>query len=268
MPQPENTMPPAPKGARRIADIPPDVLAALNAGTRQTATLAEGLAVDFAALLRTISPAAAGRFLGGGHAAAGVTRRMAAAAEALAATLGPSAFERLAGHPADTVRGWAAFVLAERPKLTLRERLVRVRPLAADPHFGVREWAWLALRPHIAADPSAAIRELAAWTAEPSDALRRFASESTRPRGVWCAHIEALKSDPALGLPVLEPLRADPSKYVQDSVGNWLNDAAKSRPDWVRALCRDWSRGGGDPATARILRRATRSLARELHSHR
>ncbi|MBX9633388.1 MAG: DNA alkylation repair protein, partial [Magnetospirillum sp.] len=135
-------------------------------------------------------------------------------------------------------------------------RLTLIRPLADDRHFGVREWAWLGIRAHVVADPMAALTLLAPWTAEASPYLRRFASEATRPRGVWCSHIGLLRTDPLPGLKVLEPLKADSERYVQDSVANWLNDAGKDHADWVRGLCTGWS-GAASPY---IIKRALRNL--------
>lgn len=247
------------KGARSRAEIPAHVLDGLNDGRLQTATLSECLAVDFARLMAAALPQVPAEPLAAAS-GEGVTRRMALAARLAVEALGEAAVPRLAAHPSDTVRGWAAFAVGALPERTLAERLALIRPLADDGHFGVREWAWLGLRGHLAAEPLEAVRLLSAWTAEPSANLRRFASESTRPRGVWCAHITALRKDPAPGLALLEPLRADPERYVQDSVANWLNDAAKDHPETVRALCARWLDEAPGPATARIVKRGMRNL--------
>lgn len=255
----------AARTGKRVQDIAPARLALLNAGTVEAATLTECLAVDFAALMRAALPElgddAAG--LMAGDAAAGISRRMALAGRLIHDRLGPAAAESLQAHSSDTVRGWACYVIAAAGGVTLAQRLERIRPLADDPHFGVREWAWMAVRPHLAAGLDEGIALLAGWAADPSERIRRFASEASRPRGVWCAHIGALRQEPERALPILEPLRADPAGYVQDSVGNWLNDASKDRPDWVRALCDRWTAESPAPATARIRRRALRSIDRK-----
>lgn len=230
--------------------IPADRMMALNAGTAQSRTLTEALAVDFATLLHKVAPGIEIVFPPG----EGITRRMVRAGEALAGR-----HDRFVNHPSDTVRGWAAYAIAAAPRMKLASRLKAIQPLAADPHFGVREWAWLALRPHLAAEIGKALTLLTPWTTSQNEFLRRFASEATRPRGVWCTHIESLKAEPSPGLVILEPLRADPARYVQDSVANWLNDASKSRPDWVRDTCSRWLRESPCSATQRIARRALRT---------
>ncbi len=244
---------------KRVSEIDPAHLAQLNAGLIAARTLTECLAVDFAALMKACLPdlpESAIHTMDGAR-SLGITRRMALAAELVSAH--PLA-GNLQDHPSDTMRGWACFLIAARPDQSLEARLTAIRPLADDPHFGVREWAWLALRPHLAADLDQAIPVLAGWAEDPSDRIRRFACEAIRPRGVWSAHIAALRQRPALAFPVLEPLRADPSRYVQDSVGNWLNDAAKDQPAVVQDLCARWGRESPVPETAYICRRALRSI--------
>jgi hypothetical protein len=252
---------PARKGARRISDIPAATLRAISRGEIETITLVEMLAADFRTLMKAVDPALEKKLRDELDPAVPFIARMQAAGKALASELKGRDSE-LASHRSDIVRGWAAYMLAQRAGNNLKLAIKTIRPLADDPHSGVREWAWLAVRPLIVSEPEAAIKVLSPWSELDSANLRRFASEATRPRGVWCAHIPLLKDSPHLAESLLTPLRADPSKYVQDSCANWLNDASKTRPEWVRALCRGWEREIPDSAaTARICKRALRTIA-------
>jgi 3-methyladenine DNA glycosylase AlkC len=248
------------KPARRINEIPADVLAELNAGRIASRNLVEGLAVDFNQLLYAVAPEFARDGVGIMVPGVGLLERMKFVGDALRNRFGLQEFDRFASHPSDTVRGWAAYLACSVPRSTFSQKLKRIRVLADDPHFGVREWAWIALRPSVVDETEAALKLLTPWTSKRSANLRRFASEITRPRGVWCSHIESLKREPMLGLPILEALRSDPSKYVQDSVANWLNDAGKTNPKWVKSLCRRWRKESPTVQTTRICTRGSRNL--------
>ncbi|WP_439530091.1 HEAT repeat domain-containing protein [Pannonibacter sp.] len=240
------------------AAIDEDRKAALSRGDIASSNLAEILAIDFRMLMETLAP-------GAGLAAfekEGISRRMALCGGALLDHCGAEVLSAWIDHRSDTVRGLALFGLARlHEEAPVADVLAMVRPFAADGHFGVREWAWLAVRPRLVRDLDQSIAALTPWTGDPDVNIRRFAVEALRPRGVWCKHISALREDPAKGLPLLEPMRRESEKYAQDSVANWLNDAAKDQPDWVRALCRRWLTDTNDcPPTRRITTRALRSL--------
>ena len=259
------------KGAPRIALIPPEVLQALNQGVVPTVNLNEFLALDLALLTRRVALHIG---LDPGHERIEDTLAMLGAfkpvkrhghvARALYDLTEPradrdSVANALATHPSDVARCWAAQWIGFA-RMPLHAKLQSVRRFAADPHFGVREVAWMAVRDDVAAALDEAIPQLVPWVGDPDPNIRRFASELTRPRGVWCAQIEALKAQPWRALPLLEPLKADPSRYVQNSVANWLNDASKTQPAWVDEICLRWSAGLPAPATQYIVRRASRSL--------
>jgi 3-methyladenine DNA glycosylase AlkC len=255
-----------------MSEVPPAVLAALNCGQTQTLNLVEWLATDQRELARRVLPAL------------GLSSRLDTVLAAVAATLKPTAmqqsraiglalaraveirssprstYQRLLAHRSDVVRNWVAFIIGGKRGLPLDQRLNAIRPLAMDPHFGVRETAWLGLRPAVEAELETAIELLTQWPAHHHEGIRRFASELTRPCGVWCNHLVRLKAEPQLALPILEPLRSDAAKYVRDSVGNWLNDASKSQPQWVKSLCRRWMRESKTPETGYIVNRALRTL--------
>lgn len=249
-------------GARRVSDVTSAVRSQINRGEQETRTLAEISSVDFAVLMRTAFPQLAPSTTSSMRAASteGINQRMFLAGQLLFQHFGAAGYLRLARHRSDTVRGWAAYLLAASPDFSLGERLQLTRPLANDHNSAVREWAWLALRPQVAANIDLAIDLLEAWTVSTSPFLRRFAAEATRPRGVGSVHIESLVRVPEIGLVILEPLRADPHQYVQDSVANWLDDATHSQPDFVRSLCERWREESSSPATERICRRALRRL--------
>ena len=255
----------------RFRDIPSELTERLNRGEIETATLTEQAAMDFAVLLGSLTgwqgdvaslaqEAAQQNF--SGH---GLVKRMALAGQMLGrcgAFADREALRQLMVHPADTVRGFACYTIAAHPELEFGEKFDWMKPLAADPHFGVREWAWLALRPTVVAAHLDAIVLLRRWVNEPDANLRRFAIEITRPRGVWAKHIQALQAEPWHGLPLLDSCARDESRYVQNSVANWLNDAARSQPEWVKEVCRDWLGIYPDNnACCYITKRAQRNLS-------
>ncbi len=217
----------------------------------ESANLTEGLAINMNRLMGAAAPHLPSGLI---DLDKGIVQRMAQAGGVLREHNLAGA---LADHASDTVRGWAAFAIGQDDRTTPMKRLDAIQSFAADPHFGVREWAWMAVRGIIVADPLTCISCLTDWTQHSDPNIRRFASEATRPRGVWAASIPLLRKQPELGLAILLPLRFDAARYVEDSVANWLNDAAKDQPDWVSGLLADWTKDGAAP---RLISRAGRSL--------
>ncbi|MEO0968042.1 MAG: DNA alkylation repair protein [Cyanobacteria bacterium J06639_18] len=258
------------KGARRIIDIPPDILEQINRGEIETANLTECLALDFAKLMSYVLPNISDDVYGTriedaiaqmkAASELGWMNRTRLASKLIYGCFGASIIDRLLAHTSDNVRGWASGVVALIPNLSIEERLNLIKPLADDPNSGTRETVWLLMRERIADNIEASIQALIPWTASDRENVRRFATESTRPRGVWCSHIPKLKESPNLGLPLLEPLKSDSARYVQNSVANWLNDAAKSQPDWVVNLTKRWLDESNTKETHYIVKRGKRSL--------
>ncbi len=253
------------KGALRRVDVPADIKEKLDNGSIESITLAEALVVDHAKLLRAVAPEVGEKAISSMEAIrdGGIKSKISLGGKLILEHFGPKAYEKFAGHNSDTVRAWAAYALSQTSKLGLKEKFKEIQRFADDPNAGVREWAWMALRPLIAINLDQSLKLLLPWTSEPSANLRRYAIEITRPRGVWCEHLTQLKLDPEKGRVLLEPLKTDPIKYVQDSVANWLNDASKSQPQWVVELCNHWKTMSKSKETERICRRAMRTISNQ-----
>ncbi|AIQ36304.1 DNA alkylation repair protein [Paenibacillus sp. FSL R5-0345] len=265
------------KGARKVSDIPTEVVELLHKGQLQTVNLTEWLAVDHLVLLEKVMDE-----LGFGQESNPILQRLSDLSEKRIMKLIPaiarelqqvlesksereqsSLFTALAQHLSDSVRCWAAYMIGLNQSLSLSQKLTAIRPFAADDHFGVREISWMALRESVITELHESIKLLERWVHDQDPNIRRYAIELTRPHGVWAKHITALKEDPVIALPLLEPLKSDSVKYVQDSVSNWLNDASKSNPDWVLQLSENWLMSSDTKATKRIVTRATRSITNQ-----
>lgn len=261
------------KGARKILDVPFEVLELLNKGKIETVNLTEWLAIDHIALIRSTFPEIGVSEKNINIIAEKITDQKKPSAMSTIKLIGASLhevysgksdyyslFKDLSNHVSDSMRCYAPYLISLNKNFNIEEKLNQSMLLVADRHFGVREVVWMALRPEIERDLNTAITFLISWAENEDENLRRFTTESTRPRGVWCKHIEVLKENPELALPVLEKLKSDPSKYVQDSVGNWLNDASKTRPDFVIELCEKWQIESSANETKKIVKKARRSI--------
>lgn len=261
------------KGARSVKDIPKDILSQLNSGKIETANLMEWLAIDQRLLLKNLlhqlSRTEYLHFI-----LADIDNLKKQTVNTINEAIGEGLLAqatankdhelltKLGRHPSDAVRCWAAYTIGKNAKLNIQQMLQKIQPFAADTHFGVREICWMATRPTVAKNLDESISILSTWAAHKDENVRRFASEVTRPRGVWCEHIDEMKQKPSLALPILEPLKSDAAKYVQDSVGNWLNDASKTQPKFVSDLCKKWGSESKTKETTYITKKALRTITK------
>ena len=268
----EDRQPDSRKGARSMSAVPADVLARLSSGQCESVNLMEWLAADMSALACAVaaevrSPALASSLRAAAEAAAGlgVTKRLSTFGDAVAEATDATGvdYDLLASHRSDLVRQWACYALGSvRLGRRPNERLAAMLPYADDPNMSVRETAWMAFRPYLAQDLGGLLDALVALAHDARPNVRRFAVEVSRPRSVWGAHISSLKRHPEQADGLLQPVRGDSSRYVRLAVGNWLNDASKSRPDWVRKTCAAWLADDPSDAARAVVRRGLRGLSR------
>lgn len=162
--------------------------------------------------------------------------------------------------PADINRGWACYAvwpLIEMIGKCGRDDTSQAMSLLADfTHLFTAEFA---MRWYVRERLTEVHPIIMRWTTSESPHIRRLASECLRPRLPWGGHIKTLQKDPALILMVIERLKDDPSRYVQKSVGNNLNDISKDQPELVLAICKRWL-DDASPVRQQIVKRALRTL--------
>ncbi len=255
------------KGARSLKDLDQEVIDYLNKGLIETANLMEWLAVDQLVLLKKLlDTLGKSEWYDNFYQAVSAQKKPSANANTkiigitfLQLTTDANIVEHLSNHASDVPRCWAAYWIGVK-ETDITKRLEVIKPYAADSHFGVREVAIFATKEAIVHDLDTAITILSKWISSEDENIRRYAVETTRPIGVWTKKIDELKEKPEKGIALLEPLKSDPSKYVRDAVGNWLNDASKTRPDWVKNICNRWKNESSTKETSYIIKKALRTI--------
>jgi 3-methyladenine DNA glycosylase AlkC len=124
--------------------------------------------------------------------------------------------------------------------------------------FGSSEFA---VREFLRIDMERALAIMEVWAQDAHDAVRRLASEGSRPRLPWSFRLREIEADPSLAERILDNLRSDSSPYVRRSVANHLNDVAKTHPAWVLDRAERW--GGDNPHTQWIVRHGLRTLVKQ-----
>ena len=255
------------KGVRKASEIDPEVLELLENGSIETVNLTEWLAVDQLKVLKSVLDELELKAFYPAFEKSVKDQKKPSSnsnSKVIGKQLGQlqetdRLREYLKAHPSDIVRCWACWAESSNVAST-EELLQRMKPFAADRHFGVREVVIFASKEELARDLPTAITLLHKWTASEDENVRRYVAEVLRPNGVWTKKVDALHEDPQLGLPLISPLKSDDAKYVQNSVANWLNDASKSNPHWVKSICANWLKESETKETAYIVKRALRTV--------
>ncbi len=96
------------------------------------------------------------------------------------------------------------------------------------------------IRPYLEQYPKKTLKVMKQWAKDKNKHVRRLASEGVRPRLPWATKLDQFIKDPTPILPILNTLKDDPSKYVQKSVANCLNDLVKDNIEIAKEVIESW----------------------------
>ncbi len=117
------------------------------------------------------------------------------------------------------------------------------------------------IRFFINAFPNETMQTLLEWTKDSNYHVRRLCSEGSRPKLPWSQKINITLET---ALPLLDNLFADKTRYVTRSVANHLNDIAKTQPDLVLKMLKNWqkTKQQNEKEMNFIIKHATRTLVK------
>lgn len=117
-----------------------------------------------------------------------------------------------------------------------------------------------AIRPFIEAYPKKTLKVMTKWSKHKNRHVRRLSCEGLRPRLPWASKLDIYIDDPKPILPILDNLKDDPSKYVQKSVANCLNDILKDNLKVGKKLVESWNSSDASKERRWIIKHGLRNL--------
>ncbi len=116
------------------------------------------------------------------------------------------------------------------------------------------------IRPFFEVNHKKTLKQMMVWSTHTNKHVRRLSCEGLRPRLPWAKKLDEFIKDPAPILPILHNLKDDPSKYVQKSVANCVNDILKDNLEVGKQLIEDWQQADMSKARKWIIKHALRNL--------
>ena len=117
--------------------------------------------------------------------------------------------------------------------------------------------------PTIEKDLKKTMQQMMIWSVNPNKHVRRLSSEGVRPRLPWAKKLDIFIENPKPIIPILNNLKDDPSKYVQKSVANCINDILKDNYDVGKELIESWNEKQISKERKWIIKHALRNLLKE-----
>ncbi len=120
-----------------------------------------------------------------------------------------------------------------------------------------------AIRPYLELHLKETLEQMEEWSLSPNKHVRRLSSEGIRPRLPWAKKLDIFIKDPLLLTPILYNLKDDPSKYVQKSVANCLNDILKDNYEVGKGIIKSWKNENISKERSWIIKHALRNLIKD-----
>lgn len=118
-----------------------------------------------------------------------------------------------------------------------------------------------AIREMLRHDLARALSTVTDWPSSTDPAVRRLASEGTRPYLPWASRVPGILAHPGLTVPLLDALYLDPDPVVRRSVANHLNDLSRDHAGLVVETAQRWL-SSPDGNTTALVRHGLRTLVK------